>query len=79
MIALHDRERELGAARALLDGLDDGPRGLLVEGDAGIGKTAVWRSAKSYRPERGPAAPWLYAVARNAIVDRQRARTEPPA
>ena len=41
--------------------------------------TAVWRSAKSYRPERGPAAPWLYAVARNAIVDRQRARTEPPA
>src|SRR6266545_4577931 len=28
--------------------------------------TAVWRSAASYLPERGPAAPWLYAVARNA-------------
>lgn len=41
--------------------------------------TAVWRSAASYRPERGPAAPWLYAVARNAIVDRLRARTESPA
>ena len=40
---------------------------------------AVWRSAQSYRPERGPAAPWLYTVARNAIVDRQRARVEPPA
>ena len=40
---------------------------------------AVWRSAASYRPERGPAAPWLYAVARNAIVDRLRARSEPPA
>jgi RNA polymerase sigma-70 factor, ECF subfamily len=40
---------------------------------------AVWRSAASYRPERGPAAPWLYAVARNAIVDRMRARTEPAA
>jgi RNA polymerase sigma-70 factor, ECF subfamily len=40
--------------------------------------SAVWRSAGSYRPERGPAAPWLYAVARNAIVDRMRARTEPP-
>jgi RNA polymerase sigma-70 factor (ECF subfamily) len=40
---------------------------------------AVWRSAKSYRPERGPAAPWLYTVARNAIVDRQRAKTEQPA
>src|SRR5436853_119298 len=41
--------------------------------------TAVWRSAASYRPERGPAAPWLYAVARNAIVDRMRAKVEPPA
>jgi len=41
--------------------------------------TAVWRSAASYLPERGPAAPWLYAVARNAIIDRQRARTEPAA
>jgi RNA polymerase sigma-70 factor, ECF subfamily len=39
--------------------------------------TAVWRSAASYRPERGPAAPWLYAVARNAIIDRLRARSEP--
>jgi RNA polymerase sigma-70 factor, ECF subfamily len=40
--------------------------------------TAVWRSASSYRPDRGPGAPWLYAVARNAIVDRTRARTETP-
>jgi RNA polymerase sigma-70 factor (ECF subfamily) len=39
---------------------------------------AIWRSAASYRPERGPAAPWLYAVARNAIVDRMRVRVEPP-
>jgi RNA polymerase sigma-70 factor, ECF subfamily len=40
--------------------------------------TSIWRSASSYRPERGPGAPWLYAVARHAIVDRFRARTEPP-
>jgi RNA polymerase sigma-70 factor (ECF subfamily) len=40
---------------------------------------SVWRSAGSYKPERGPGAPWLYAVARNAIVDRARARTEVPA
>jgi RNA polymerase sigma-70 factor (ECF subfamily) len=40
--------------------------------------TSVWRSARSYRLERGPGAPWLYAVARNAIVDRRRSRTEPP-
>jgi RNA polymerase sigma-70 factor (ECF subfamily) len=38
---------------------------------------SIWRSARSYRPERGPGAPWLYAVARNAIVDRSRVRTEP--
>jgi RNA polymerase sigma-70 factor (ECF subfamily) len=40
--------------------------------------TSVWRSARSYRAERGPGAPWLYAVARNAIVDRTRVRSEPP-
>jgi RNA polymerase sigma-70 factor (ECF subfamily) len=39
---------------------------------------AVWRSAKTYKPERGAGAPWLYAVARNAIVDRSRSRAEPP-
>src|SRR3981189_585066 len=32
--------------------------------------TAVWRSAGSYRPERGAAAPWVYAVAGNAGGDR---------
>src|SRR3954452_3772184 len=39
---------------------------------------AVWRSARTYKPDRGAGAPWLYAVARNAIVDRARNRTEPP-
>src|ERR1700755_1431320 len=40
---------------------------------------SVWRSAATYKPERGPGAPWLFGVARNAIVDRSRARSEPPA
>src|SRR5437870_7044995 len=40
---------------------------------------SIWRSASSYRPERGPGAPWLYAVARHAIVDRFRAKTDTPA
>ncbi|HKP17793.1 MAG TPA: sigma-70 family RNA polymerase sigma factor [Gaiellaceae bacterium] len=40
---------------------------------------SVWRAARSYRRDRGPVAPWLYAVARNAIADRGRARVEPPA
>ena len=38
---------------------------------------SIWRAARTYKPERGPGGPWLYAVARNAIVDRSRARTEP--
>jgi RNA polymerase sigma-70 factor (ECF subfamily) len=39
---------------------------------------AIWRSARTYRPDRGAGAPWLYAVARNAIVDRSRHCTEAP-
>src|SRR3954453_22759149 len=39
---------------------------------------SIWRAAGSYKPERGPGAPWLYAVARNAIVDNGRAKREPP-
>lgn len=38
---------------------------------------AVWRSAKSYRPERGTASAWLFTVARNSIIDRARKRNEP--
>jgi RNA polymerase sigma-70 factor (ECF subfamily) len=55
-------------------------------GDAGRAEEAlqeafvsVWRSASTYRPERGAATAWLYTVARNAIADRGRRRQEPPA
>ncbi len=41
--------------------------------------TSVWRSARSYDPRRGAGAPWLYAVARNAIVDGLRKSPEPVA
>src|SRR5262245_36686356 len=34
---------------------------------------SVWRSARTYRPERGVGSAWLYTVARNAIVDCGRA------
>jgi RNA polymerase sigma-70 factor, ECF subfamily len=37
---------------------------------------AVWRSAKSYKAERGTASAWLYAVARHAIIDRARQKRE---
>src|ERR671938_1595970 len=39
---------------------------------------AVWRSARSFRAERGSGSAWLYAVARHAIIDRARQRREPP-
>lgn len=41
--------------------------------------TAIWRSAGTYRPERGAAGAWLYTVARNAIVDRFRSSGDPVA
>lgn len=39
---------------------------------------AIWRSASTYKPERGPGAPWLFAVARNAVVNQMRRRVPTP-
>ena len=39
---------------------------------------AIWRSASTYKPERGPGAPWLFAVARNAVYNQMRARVPTP-
>jgi RNA polymerase sigma-70 factor (ECF subfamily) len=38
---------------------------------------AIWRSARTFDAVRGRGAPWLYAVARNAITDGYR-RTPSP-
>jgi len=38
---------------------------------------AIWRSARTYDATRGNGAPWLYAVARNAITDGLRRTPEP--
>jgi DNA-binding CsgD family transcriptional regulator len=49
------REQELGELARFLDAVPAGPVGLLLEGDAGIGKTTLWREAvlgaldRSYR------------------------------
>jgi RNA polymerase sigma-70 factor, ECF subfamily len=40
---------------------------------------SIWRAASTYRPELGPGAPWVYAVARNAIISRGRKRVDLPA
>jgi RNA polymerase sigma-70 factor, ECF subfamily len=40
---------------------------------------AIWRSAASFDQTRGQGAPWLFTVARNAIVDGLRRTPEPAA
>jgi RNA polymerase sigma-70 factor, ECF subfamily len=40
---------------------------------------AIWRSAASFDQRRGQGAPWLFTVARNAIVDGLRRTPEPAA
>jgi DNA-binding NarL/FixJ family response regulator len=47
------RERELAAVGAFLTAVPDGPRALLVEGEAGIGKTTVWLAAVRAAGDRG--------------------------
>ena len=49
------RDEELRPRSAFLDGLGTGPRALVIEGEAGIGKTAVWLQ-RSTRPRRAGAA-----------------------
>jgi RNA polymerase sigma-70 factor (ECF subfamily) len=41
--------------------------------------SAIWRSAGRYDQRRGPGAPWLFTIARNAIVDGLRRTPEPAA
>ena len=40
---------------------------------------AIWRSASTFDPGRGTGAPWLFAVARNAITDGLRRGPSPVA
>jgi len=54
------RDRELGALATFLDGLSSAPSCLLLEGEAGIGKTTVW----SARVSGAAACDYLVAVLR---------------
>ena len=38
---------------------------------------AVWRQARTYRPDRGAVRTWLMAIARNAAIDRRRMKRRP--
>jgi len=80
-------QRDRGAFETLYNRYARAVFGLALRrlGDRGRAEDAVqetfasiWRSAGTYRPERGPGAPWLYTVARNATVDRSRERIETP-
>jgi dipeptidyl aminopeptidase/acylaminoacyl peptidase len=46
------RDRELAAVAAFLDAVPSGPRGLLLEGEAGIGKTTVWGAGAAWTAGR---------------------------
>ncbi|MGH2669707.1 MAG: AAA family ATPase, partial [bacterium] len=47
------RERELGSSSAFLDELELGSAALVIEGEAGIGKTTLWRCALDAAETRG--------------------------
>jgi DNA-binding CsgD family transcriptional regulator len=85
------RSRELGAVAAFLAGLPSGPSGLLLEGEAGIGKTTVWMAgvadaaARSYvvlssRPAESEAALSFAGLADllDGVLDRVLAGLPPP-
>jgi DNA-binding CsgD family transcriptional regulator len=47
------RDEELRAAEGFLDGLEGGPGALLIEGEAGAGKTSLWEAAIEAGRSRG--------------------------
>jgi len=47
------RERELAAVTAFVESIGGGPRALLLEGEAGIGKTTLWLGAVRAAEDRG--------------------------
>jgi hypothetical protein len=46
------RDRELESLRQFLDAVPAGPVAFLIEGEAGIGKTALWRQAVALALQR---------------------------
>src|SRR5215212_4490311 len=46
------RDEELAAVRAFVTSVSDGPAGLVIEGEAGIGKTTLWRAGVDAARER---------------------------
>ena len=51
--AILGREAELATIARFFDDVGQGPRALLIEGDAGIGKTTLWRESVRLAQRRG--------------------------
>jgi AAA ATPase domain len=51
--AIVGRDAELATIQGFLQDLPSGPRALLIQGEAGIGKTTLWRAAISAATHRG--------------------------
>src|SRR3989440_927499 len=47
------REAELAACARVLDGIEGTPRALVLAGEAGIGKTTVWKQVLAWAQDRG--------------------------
>src|SRR3989475_13110485 len=47
------REEELGSLRAFVDEVQDGPTALVLEGEAGIGKSTLWLAGVEHARTRG--------------------------
>jgi hypothetical protein len=76
------REQELAVASEFVHALRDGPRALLVEGEAGIGKTTVWRAALAEAeaaPALEPGAPLPVPQSLRELVDDRISRLAPHA
>jgi DNA-binding CsgD family transcriptional regulator len=53
MVEIVSREEELASLQAFIDGLQGGPTALVLEGDAGIGKSTLWLAGVEYARTRG--------------------------
>src|SRR5437773_3993766 len=47
------RDEELGFLNAFLDGTDRGVSGLVLEGEAGVGKSTLWMAGLASAEQRG--------------------------
>src|SRR5438128_3896342 len=53
MFEIVSREEELASLHAFIDGLQGGPAALVLEGDAGIGKSTLWLAGVEHARAHG--------------------------